>query len=58
MSKMIECEKCGSIVTPEEARNIKGYYYRSNLDSYKDQAHDVDLCRECYEKIFRLEEFS
>lgn len=56
MAKMIECEKCGAIVVPQEARNIQGFYYKSNLESYKDTNQNVDLCRNCYEEIFRMED--
>lgn len=56
MAKMIACEKCGAIVVPQEARNIQGFYYKSNLETYSDTNQNVDLCRNCYEEIFRMED--
>lgn len=56
MAKKIECEKCGAIVAPQEARNIQGFYYKSNLETYSDTNQNVDLCRNCYEEVFRMED--
>lgn len=56
MAKMIACEKCDVIVVPQEARNIQGFYYKSNLETYSDTNQNVDLCRKCYEEIFRMED--
>ena len=55
MAKMIECEKCGAIVVPQEARNVQGFYYKSNLDTYVDVNKCIDLCRKCYDKYFFME---
>nr|WP_308628996.1 hypothetical protein [uncultured Eisenbergiella sp.] len=56
MARMIACEKCGAIVVPQEARNIQGFYYKSNLETYSDTNQNVDLCRYCYEEIFCMED--
>ena len=58
MSKMIQCEICKNIVTPQEARYIQGFYYNSEFEREKDRNMRKDICRICYSKIFHTEKNS
>ena len=54
MAKLIRCEICKNIVTPQEARCIQGFFYNNELGCEKDKKMNKDVCILCFRKIFQI----
>lgn len=57
MASMVKCDKCGKLDTnPRKFMHIRAYKmtnaneYNTNTEKY------IDVCLECYEKIFKKED--
>lgn len=58
MAKLVQCEICKSIVTPQEARCIQGFYYNNELECEKDKKMNKDVCIRCYRNIFQIKKWN
>ena len=57
MASAIVCDKCGMTATNESKFMHVRAYRMNSATSYKNTAENyMDVCKECYDKIFNKEE--
>lgn len=58
MASLIKCDKCGMVSTNYRTYKHVRIYKLNSVDTYNgsDAIKHIDICNECYKKIFKEED--